>query len=555
MKTKTILALILCLVLLVGSLAGCGSKETTSEAKPPESAATTGGDANTADSTSDQEASEEVSTSGDSAVYGGVLKYGVPSYPKTVGYTPLITANDHFTYLNIAYESLTFYDESGNIVPRLATDWKTDSDEPSVTWTLRQGVQFADGTPFNAEAVKVNIEEYQKNNRTEVSMIDSMEIIDDYTIKMNLSSWNSSTVESVGFYVYYMSPAVLASNPDSLNERTCGTGAFTLEDFETGVFYKYVKNENYWREGQPYLDGVEIRPVESTQTLATAFQNNEFDVAYINSYAVEAQLIEANPGNWNIEKNTTGVGIVMTGLIPNSAEDNSPFKDYRVRQALCFAIDGSVISEVCNYNMSPTTNQWAVPGSKTYDESLTTFSYNPEKAKELLAEAGYPDGFETTVTCIEANQEVFTACAGMLEEVGIHCNINLVDSAQQTQLYSDGTWHGLMGHFASCGPDLGLYMGRHLAYDGAYYAKGIEHPAEAMELLEKIQTAPTEEEKISYEHEMQKYMYDAETGSALFGMPLYVQIHRIFSHNNVHNVNGYIVPPLVCFWQIQMDNK
>lgn len=383
-------------------------------------------------------------------------------------------------------------------------------------------------------------------------MVESMEIIDDYTIKMNLNSWNSSVVESVGFYVYYMSPTVLANNPDSLNETTCGTGAFNLSDFETGVYYNYTKNENYWREGQPYLDGVEIRPVGSMQTLSSAFINNEYDIVYINSYAVMSQLAAQNPGDWTIEENTTGVGVVMTGIIPNSAEENSPFKDYRVRQAVCYAIDSALISEVCCYAMAPTTDQWAVPGSKTYDTSLNTFSYNPEKAKALLAEAGYPNGFETTVTCVEANQEVFTACAGMLEEVGIHCNINLVDSSEQTQLFADGTWTGLMGHFASCGPDLGLYMGRHLALNGAYYAKGIEHPEEAMVLLEKIQNAATEEDKIAYEFEMQNLMYNAEDGIALFGLPLYLQMHRTFAHNNVRNAATNIVPTIVCYWQVQL---
>lgn len=81
---------------------------------------------------------------------------------------------------------------------------------------------------------------------------------------------------------------------------------------------------------------------------------------------------------------------------------------------------------------------------------------------------------------------MFTAIANMLDEVGIHCNIQQVDGATQNQMYMDGTWEGLMPHWTTVSPDLGLYMGRHLDYNGAYYAKGIQHPDKEMQLLEEI---------------------------------------------------------------------
>lgn len=95
------------------------------------------------------------------------------------------------------------------MIPNLATEWDVNTDELSITWTLREGVNFADGEPFNAEAVKRNIEEYQANNRTETANIASCEVIDDTHIKMMMAEPNSSTLESVGFFVYYMSPKAL----------------------------------------------------------------------------------------------------------------------------------------------------------------------------------------------------------------------------------------------------------------------------------------------------------------------------------------------------------
>lgn len=83
----------------------------------------------------------------------------------TPGYTPRATGNAAIYYLTLSYESLVSYDEKGNLIPNLATEWDVNTDELSITWTLREGVNFADGEPFNAEAVKRNIEEYQANNR------------------------------------------------------------------------------------------------------------------------------------------------------------------------------------------------------------------------------------------------------------------------------------------------------------------------------------------------------------------------------------------------------
>ena len=469
--------------------------------------------------------------------YGGTLKYASHNTTSTPGYTPDNSNNASLIFLNTAYESLTYYDESGAIIPRLATEWTTDPEEPSITWTLREGVQFADGTDFNAEAVKVNIEEYQKCSRNETANVASVEVIDDYTVKMILNSWNSSTLESVGFFVYYMSPAAL-EDVDSLRNSSCGTGAFQVSEFNPGVSVKYTKNENYWQEGKPYLDGVEIYVVDEPTTRASAFQAGEYDIILMNNLTVANDLISSDL--YEMERNVSGQGLVSTGLIPNSAEEG-PFQDPVVRRAMCYAIDTQALSDAFGYGYLTTLNQWAAPGAPTYDENLNAITYDPDKARELLAQAGYPDGFDTTLTTDAGNKDYFTAAANMLTEVGIRCTVDLVDESAQVNLYQTGTWHGIMGHFASIAPDLGLYMGRHLDTNGAFYAKGIQHPDDHMELLEKIRTAATEEEKIQLEYEMQELIYDADNGSALFGQPLYAQFEPVLKYSYVKDDNRSVV--------------
>ncbi len=462
---------------------------------------------------------------------GGVLRYASHSTVSTPGYTPECTNNASLVYLTVAYESLTYYDEAGNIIPKLATSWTTDAAEPSITWTLRQGVKFADGTDFNAEAVKRNIEEYQACNRNETANVASCEILDDYTLKMVLKSWNSSTLESVGFFVYYMSPKAL-EDVDALRVTSCGTGAFQVAEFKPGVYIKYAKNENYWQEGKPYLDGIEMYIVDEPTTRSSAFQAGEYDIILMNNLTVAQELIEAD--KYVMEGNKSGVGLVGTGLIPNSSDPESPFADVKVRQAMCYAIDADLLVEAFGYGMLDTTNQWAAPGAVTYNPDVKGYPYDPEKAKALLAEAGYPNGIDTTLYTDAGNKDMFTAAANMLNEVGIRANVNLIDESTQVSLYSTGTWKGVMVHFHSISPDLGLYMGRHLDKDAPFYAAGIQHPDEAMALLEKIRTAPTNEEKVELEHQMQVLIYD---DLALFGKPLFIQREPIFKYDYVMDDN------------------
>ena len=160
--------LCVCMLLALTALVGCNDKD-----NPP-------AETNSPDSPGVQQNNPEGNpgaiTDSSDPKYGGILKIGTGATVATPGYTPLCTTNASQIYTRIAYESLASFDEQGRLVPMLATSWTTNPDEPSVTWILQQGVQFADGEAFNAQAVKANIEAYQAANRPEVMDVVSMEI-------------------------------------------------------------------------------------------------------------------------------------------------------------------------------------------------------------------------------------------------------------------------------------------------------------------------------------------------------------------------------------------
>ena len=471
------------------------------------------------------------STAAKTPVSGGTLRLAYANPISTPGYTPRATGNALLYYLTLAYENLLTYDKDGSLVPKLATEWSVDNDEPSITWTLREGVTFADGTAFNADAVKRNIEEYQTNSRTEVSNISECVVIDDTHIKMIMTEANSSTLEAVGFFVFYMSPKAL-DDVTSLDTATCGTGPFQLSEFENNAYATYKKNENYWQEGLPYLDGVEITVVTEASTASTAFRAGEYDMVEVNAATPTVKQELDNDGIYITENNTNGMGVGTLGVIPNSAMD-SPWADVKVRRALCYAIDCDALNTAFLLGTATLTDEWAVPGAITYNDDLTHFSYNPDRAKELLSEAGYADGFDTQIVTVSTISDMFTSIANMLNEVGIRCEINQVDGATQNQMYMDGTWEGLMPHWTTVSPDLGLYMGRHLDVNGAYYAKGIQHPDKEMQLLAEIRSAMDSTEKVKLEKELQAAIYDAESGSCLFGRPLYVTSGTMYKYDYV----------------------
>ena len=527
---RRLLAAVLALGIASSALAGCGSGGSTSDSGKADSSSSASSVSASTDVASAAVADEE---SGEPQ-YGGTLRYGTLESPFG-GFTPTNTSNGSLQYMTIAYESLLTYTESGELEGLLATDWETNPDEPSITFHLREGVEFCDGAPFNAEAVKKNIETYKEYERTEVSNVASVDVVDDYTIKLNLDKWSSSALESVGFFVYYMSPEKI--DPDGLAQSSCGTGPFQISEFKPGVSVTYTKNENYWQDGKPYLDAVEIVCVSEATTLASAFEAGEYDIVHFKDLTVASDTEAKGStqfGNIVRETNKSGQGLVTTGLIPNSAKEG-PFQDWRVRLAMAEAIDTESLIAAFGYGLLTTTDQWASPNAITYNKEMNAMHYDVEHAKQLMADAGYESGFTTTLYMVPDNRDMFTAIAGMLEEIGIHCDIEMVDNSAENEMFATGNWDGLLAHYASIAPDLGLYMGRHLDYNGAFYAKGIEHPDEAMELLDEIRYAKTDEEKLELEYAMQDLMYDHEEGLALFGRPLYIQTEPILKYDYVHN--------------------
>jgi ABC-type transport system substrate-binding protein len=436
---------------------------------------------------------------------GGVLKLAMTGAPVNLGLVPKSRTVQEVLMAVPALETLGRYDEKGNIVPWLAESWETDANAKTITYKLRKGVKFHDGTDFNAEAVKFNLDLMINAKRQEFKDLASVDVIDDSTVRLNLSQWNSSMVESVANFLWIMSPTAYQQlGEDGISKHPVGTGPFEFVSFQQDVSVKYKKFDGYWQPGKPYLDGIEWDVIADPLTASASFQNKDVD-AFLN---VPADVARQLTGTGTIIKLQSGLGARAGGLITDSANPDSPFADVRVRQALGYAIDRKELVTSILGGFALVTNQWGTPTSWSYNPDVEGQKYDPEKAKQLLKDAGYPNGFKTTIYSIGQDQMI-TAIQGYLAHVGIDAKIEVLDTAKfQEMTGAKGKWDGIMPYNFRGDSDLALYMPRNFAAGGPLYANNILHPDEVTSLLEQAKTAKDQETKKQISFELQKKVFD-----------------------------------------------
>jgi len=316
-------------------------------------------------------------------------------------------------------------------VPVLAESWELAPEKSAYTFHLRQGVKFHDGTDFNADAVKWNLGQYVGAPSPLFSAVSSIEVIDDYTIKFNLKEWDRTILDDFANPMAFIySPTAFEKNGEKWAlYNPIGTGPFILNDFVPNVSVEWIRNEDYWG-GQPYLDGFRMITAADPMTATAMFLNHEADFMQRVDFETRDQLLKQR-SDWVFLVND-GIGNMA---VWNSQDPDSIFADIRVRQALEYAIDKKKItSTLFEGQVEPIYEILKGVRVLGIDPGTTPRLYDPEKAKQLLTEAGYPDGFK--VKFIVGNiprMDQWLAAQSMLADVGITLDIDTVDMATWTQ--------------------------------------------------------------------------------------------------------------------------
>ncbi|WP_339159424.1 ABC transporter substrate-binding protein [Paenibacillus sp. FSL W8-0186] len=489
-RKKLHLTMVICLsVVLV--LAGCGSKQS--------------GSANNGN-TGNSKKTENEASGNPSAGSGGVLRLAFSNGPVNIGNMPQARTIEEVIVGGAALETLTRFDSSGNFVPWLAEKWEQDVEGKAITYTLQQGVKFHDGTDFNAEAVKWNLDQLLAVEKREFSNLASAEVIDEHTVKLNLKSWDSTMIETVTNFLWIMSPTSFEKlGKDAFSKQPVGTGPFVMDSFEQDVVIKYKKNEEYWQAGKPYLDGLEFHIIKDPMIASATFQTGDVDGLLL----APSNTVRELEKEAVIVRLESGLGAGASGFITDSANPKSPFADVRVRKAMGHAIDSEAITKSLFGDTVLNTNQWGLSTSWSYNPEVEGQPYNPEKAKQLLEEAGYPNGFKTKLIGGSGDSDRLTAVQAYLKEVGIDAQIEMVEFGKYKDLTgAEANWEGIITYNFRGDADLALYMSRNFAPGGPLYANNVYQPEDVTRLLQEARTAPDQDTKIKISHELQKLAYD-----------------------------------------------
>ena len=349
---------------------------------------------------------------------GGTLTIAFPASLTNIGY-PIAGGVQPLWASKPAIEMLGRYDENGQVYGWLAKEILVDVENLQIVLKLQEGVKYHDGTPFNAQAVCDVWQIYIDNgNGSYFSNIDSFEATGEYEVTVKMNEWRTSTVGNLCIECGVMiSPTEYNKvGLEGIYTSVIGTGPFKTAKYDIAEGIEYVRNEDYWIEGEPYLDGINILFFTEENTGENIFRTGEAQMIFGASANLTKRL--ERDGYEKISNNSC-ISPTMTGIYFASGNQDDPISKLEVRQAFSYALNKQALCDTFADGIGFVSEQLAIPGSKEYNPDVKGYPYDVEKAKQKLADAGYGPG-ECTVTIYyqPVNEDMFVAVKGMLEDAG-----------------------------------------------------------------------------------------------------------------------------------------
>lgn len=355
---------------------------------------------------------------------------------------PMLQSVDQINnmYINVAYDSLTRIDKDGKLAPGLATEWKyTDAENTTLEVKLRPGVKFSDGSDLTAEDVVASLDYGRTkgvNGPNWLATIDTVTAQDDLTVVIKCKRPNDSLpfVLSQRMLLGSVASADAISDPAKLKTATYGAGPYALDPAQTvaNATYTYVPNEHYWDKANIKWSKVVIKVVADANAALQAVQSGAADLFSGNQPTATAAKAAG------LEVATAPFGITGIQISDRDGEIVPALKDPKVRQALMYAIDREPIANAVFGGFSTATASMLVAG---FDGSAGTddnaFAYDMDKAKQLLTEAGYADGFSFDMSVPQANNTHLMAQAVIESWAKLGVKANLQTYTDLGQLTTD----------------------------------------------------------------------------------------------------------------------
>lgn len=457
---------------------------------------------------------------------GGILRWveqagpGTPIGTEWLGYN----YNAGEWALDVLLRSLP--DGTMTVDDSLSASYKIDAtgNPPSMTFNLRKGVKFIDGTEVNAQAVKWNMEMIKQGGlyKSTTDYWVSFEVIDDYTLKCNFTMWRNTMLRAWENY-YVVSPTAYTQNGvDWMKFHMVGSGSFKQVDYQQDVRTTYTRNENFWQQGKPYLDGVQMLYVADPTTQEALMKSGG------------AEALTATPKIGGDFMNDPAFKVVTKDqgpmcLVPDSLNAESPYANLKVRQALQYAVDREGLAKAFGYGSAKPAYQVGSPTSMAYVSTLPQIKQDVAKAKQLLADAGYPSGFKTTVyvnPLLDRNAAV--AVQAQLAAIGITADLQFPLAAKWNDLIikpvspPNALFYTQMLEMAN----YNTYMNVYWADPGTFQYLSTKKPDGWKDLFARSLTAPSPDKAI-FQQIGTAFYNDATVVPLYYGSVVYILSSRV----------------------------
>lgn len=435
----------------------------------------------------------------------------------------------NFTAATLIFDTLIGKDPDGNYVPELATEWEF-TDDLTIHMTLRDDVEFHNGSKLTAEDVKFTLKTAAESSFSSSIFAwydtENTAVVDDTTIDIKMKYAYAPVLEVLSsIRSGIVCKEAYEADPASYTRTPIGSGPMKVDNWYSGDRIELVANENYWGEPLAFKTCT-FRVVVEASTRTIELETGGVDIAVDLPYS-DWSRVDASP---NMEL-MTGRTNNMASLVFNNSYEL--FSDIRIRQALAYALDLDSLVKVCWEGTAEVATGYYAPSLLGYKQEGPQ-EYNPEKAKQLLADAGYPDGFEFTYTTYQTslNQNFAEVLQNMWAQIGVKANIDIVDLATFTDMNNSGklTAALMTPSVAISDPSAALIL-----WPITRTISLRHNDQHIQDLLDAGASTYDENERVKIYQELQDYLQ-----SMTYTVPI---AYPTFSYGISSNVDGFVFQP------------